>query len=275
MNTQNPPVPDHPAPVPQPQHLQRQHQIPIPPIGEQNPDHQARIILDFGRLDSDYHIQDIAVQISIQDSLPTVTYQQLVQLTTMDLPITLAQFVRMWKTLILKRVQDVYENEKRVRSEHYIRLHRNILVPATLGDLLYQIGAFHSPSNGIVYHLTPPLRPANPPSWWIIDDNILAGWIQLTIRFRDIFTMKEFPSPADYEGRAMLMTTITDEGDTRRIKSLTNDPRPVDAFIRFMNDELYDPVPVAANAHLVITECLNLASIRASYVGKYCTGSRA
>lgn len=57
-----------------------------------------------------------------------------------DLPITGENFIRMWKTLILKRVQDVYEKEKHVRSDHYVRLDRSILTPAPLTDLLYALG---------------------------------------------------------------------------------------------------------------------------------------
>ena len=68
------------------------------------------------------------------------------QLGNADHPITQANFQRMWKTLILKRAQDVYEKEKHVRATNFVRIDRSMIMPSPLSDLLYSIGQFCLPS---------------------------------------------------------------------------------------------------------------------------------
>ena len=78
------------------------------------------------------------------------------------LPITLKQFIRMWRTLILKRVQDVIEKQLLARPDHFVRLSRNIMLPAPCADLLYSLRQFHSNANGLIYNISQPAR-ADPP----------------------------------------------------------------------------------------------------------------
>lgn len=70
---------------------------------------------------------DFPVNITAQNTLSGRTYDQMLQIVNADLPITRDNFIRMWKTLILKRVQDVYGKEKHVRPANFIRLERSIL----------------------------------------------------------------------------------------------------------------------------------------------------
>ncbi|KAL1447175.1 hypothetical protein WDU94_015608, partial [Cyamophila willieti] len=66
--------------------------------------------------------------------LPTAVYRQL---TTVELDINEDNFIRMWKTLLLKRAQDVHERAKHVRPANHIRLSSQIICPAPLADLAY------------------------------------------------------------------------------------------------------------------------------------------
>lgn len=143
-----PPVLAQDAPIVQP-YNHPSHQPP-PPMRTNGYQPTALDLMNFGRLDSDYTIVDHAVNINGQDTLPGMTYDQQSELTTIDLPIDRLMFIRVWKTLILKRLQDVFEQEKRVRAQHFVRLARNQLLPAPLADLLYALGSFHSPATGVL-----------------------------------------------------------------------------------------------------------------------------
>lgn len=233
------------------------------------PAFRGSLLLDFGRLDSTYHRIDLPVSIANQVSVAHATYQQMEQLCSMALPLDQDTFARMWKTLILKRVQDIFEHEKHRRSEHFIRVMRNLPIPAPLADLLYALGQHHSRALGTIYDMVPPARAAVPEPWWIMDPNILDHWCLLCARMSKLYMMKEFPAPSEYKDRALAMTSIHDDGPLRSVKSLTNEPTPADGYLRFINDEiLVNPFPFA-NSQLRIVEGLERRSILYSYVGAY------
>lgn len=73
---------------------------------------------------------------------------------------TQAQFVRMSRTLLLKRVQDVMEEQNFTRPENFVKLSRSIEVPAPIGDFLAAIGTYTSSVNGITYHIQVVDKPA-------------------------------------------------------------------------------------------------------------------
>lgn len=85
-------------------------------------------------------------------------------------------FTRILKTLLLKRVQDIFEHEKPRRSEHFIRVMRNLPVPAPLADILYALGQHHGRALGTVYDRVPPPRPAVPQPWWNMEPLVLDHW---------------------------------------------------------------------------------------------------
>lgn len=229
-------------------------------------------MMSFGRLDSDYHTLARVINIEGQQSIPGIVHDQLSQLTTVDLPITRANYIRMWKTLILKRVQDVIERQRLVRPEHYVRLARTIQLPAPLADLLYSLGQFHSRQNGIVYQVAQPARPDPPETWWAIDHNIVQQWIQTHARFQHCYVMREFPSQTDWEHKSMIVTAINDDGEMRSVKSLTAEPTINDAFVRFVSDDIYGAEIPYADCHLRIVEGLDRGTIRYEYVRSYVTG---
>lgn len=235
------------------------------------------MLISFGRLDSDAFVLDRVLQIATQDTLSERVFRQMEQLSHVDLPITLDDFQRMWKTLILKRVQDVYEREKMIRADHYIRLSRNIPIPAPLGDLLYSIGQLRSAVDGVIYHTIPPARAAAPPNWWTVDIPIVQNWSLLAGRMHEQYMFREFPPITDYDNKPMLLTSMQDHNGFRSVKAFTNEVKPNDAYVRFMNDELY-AVDARVNfnsSHLRIVEALEPTSTRGVYVASYALRSNA
>lgn len=94
-----------------------------------------------GRADSDYHIVDAVLNTGAQTTM--LTYLQMQQLLNVDLKVKQDEFIQIWRTLLLKKAQDVYEKEKYRRANHFIQLGTQRLVSAPLGDLVYSIGQFH------------------------------------------------------------------------------------------------------------------------------------
>lgn len=264
------------APMPQPQHHQQQHPArhqPMMNIPSLNGPHT----LMFGRLDSDYHIQDRIVQIDGQQTLPTLVYNQMEQLVSIQLPLNLNEFIRVWRTILLKRVQDVYEREKSVRPEHYVRVARNISLPAPLADLCYSLGRFHSRYNGVIYDVVQPARAAAPPAWWNVDQDLIARWALTMGRFSHLYTMREFPSPVDFDNKPMILTSMRVNNRIKSVKAFTGESSMHDAYIRTVNDELFDnPAQIAyENCHLRIVEEIDWQTIQAQYVAGYVLGSNS
>lgn len=61
------------------------------------------LLLSFGRLDSDYHVHQLVVNIAWQTVMAEATFDQMEQLNSVDPPITKDAFVRIWRTILLKR----------------------------------------------------------------------------------------------------------------------------------------------------------------------------
>lgn len=236
----------------------------------------AQTKLLFGRLDSDYTRRPFAVNIDAQNAMPIAVYLQLVQLTSLDLPITQDEFVRMWKTLLLKRCQDVFEMERSMRPDHFIRLNRNIAVPAPLADLLFAIGSHHCPADGVIYEMIPPDRPAAPPNFWTTDAAIVANWQLACNRMQHLFTMKEYPAMTDFKERPIMLTSrIVIDDDYARIVAHRNTPTPADAMLRLIHDELFvAPLP-GEDGHLRMCDILHIAQLRGEYLRSYCKASNA
>lgn len=198
----------------------------------------------------------------------------MIQLTSVDLPLTQEQFTQMWRTVLLKRVQDVIEKQRLARPAHFVRLGRNIELPAPLADLLYSIGRFHSNTNGVIYDIAQPARADPPPPFWDVNPNIVTAWQQSMARMRNAYTMREYPSPNEFDKCPLGLTVIQDVGNLRSVRSYTNETSMNDALIRFVNDDLFDtPAHMTfANCHLRVVEGLERTSVMSHYVAGYATG---
>lgn len=226
----------------------------------------------YGRMDSDFFVREHTMRVDNQTTLSSAVYNVLAELVTWPLPITQDEFIRMWKTLMLKRIQDVFESEKSRRSDHFVRLVRNIPLPAPLGDLLHSIGYFHSTKTGYLHHVVQPARASTPETFWTVDPAITASWINTMNRLSHIYTMKEFPTMSQCEGRSMLLTTVSAwNTPMRSVNSFTNETYMTDGFIHAMNNQLYeaDPIITFANSHLIMTNAFEHTSVRQQYVYSY------
>lgn len=119
------------------------------------------------------------------------------------LPINRADFILMWKTLLLKLSQDVYEQEKHQRAPNFVRLVRNVLLPAPLADL-FSIGQHHSAARGYIYNVVPPVKPNEPPAWWEIDAQILIHFQTAIHCMKSLYMMKEYPLMSDNEYKPLI-----------------------------------------------------------------------
>lgn len=205
-----------------------------------------------GSLVSDQRIRDHQILIDNQETLPRATWCQFHQMALQDLPINEDDFVRMWKTLILKRVQDVYEFEKHRRADHYVHLVHNINVPAHLADLLYSLGPYFDPLEGVNHHITPPPRPAVPQPWWLIDDEVLQNWSMTMNLMAHLFEMKQYPQSFECISTPLIHTSIQDDAGLRTIRARYKGPTESDVFLRLLNDEIFgDPYPISDCAYMM------------------------
>lgn len=231
----------------------------------------GHLLLDFGRLDSTYRRINVTMSIDNQNTVARAVYRQMEQLCSVALLINEVNFIRMWKTLILKRVQDIYEQEKHTHAENFIRVMRNLPIPAPLADLLYALGQLHSRALGTIYDLVPPAKPAQAEPWWTLDQDILSQWCLTLSRMSHQYMMKEFPSPVEYKDRALVMTAIHDVPLThmRSVRAYTNEPTAADGFLRFVNDDLFTNARPYDQCDLRIVEGLERLSILQTYAGSY------
>jgi len=224
----------------------------------------------FGRMDSDYQVRSVTVSIDNQLTVPQAVYNQMLQLAIVDFNIDLYDFVRMWKTLILKRVQNVYARETMQRAEHSIPLSTPVVVPAPLGDLLTSLGQFKSQALGSVINIEPPNKPPEVQAWWTVDAEILTHWIQTMSRMHSMYQMCDTPPGTDYQNKPIVLTAIRDNGEFRTVKSFANEAQPVDGLIRFVNDDLFvPPFKLYDDCDLMMTEPLYREQVVGEYVASY------
>lgn len=94
-----------------------------------------------------------------------------------------------------------------------------------------------------------------------------------------MYLLREFPSPADFDGRPLVFTTIVDEdaNTTRSVYGYTNEPTPSDALVRCAHDELF----VEANgitsdaSSYVLVQRQHRDTIVGAYVGSYVLDSNS
>lgn len=266
-----------PAPVKAPQ----QETVPIAATAPDPPKatnpipamNNLRIADRFNRMDRDQRFVQHTVNIDAQNTLSGETYDQLQRIATTTLPITRDNFIRMWKTLFLKRTQDVYEQQYDTRPDHYVRVSRSITGPATLMDILHSIGQYFSPATGRLHFIEQPARAAQPENWWTVEATVLRDWTA-TIRYMEkSYVMKEYPSQRETEARPIVLTYRLDVGALMQIKALTNEPRLSDAYLRMVNDDLFAQHArfTVANCALNMTAPLRPTTIRGQYIAGYVT----
>lgn len=229
--------------------------------------------IQYGILESDYARQDVIVQIGPIERVLTSTYQVMQSITQRDFDITTQDdFIRMSRTIVLKRVQDCYEHAKRQRPANFIRMIRTFSMPAPIADLCYQLGNYYSPILGLKYDLIPPVRPDQQiPPWWNIDQEVLANYFRLVDQMSHLYTMKEYPSFRECEGTGIMLTSSREANNSVSVKAFTNEPKMTDGFSRAIHETGLLPNPAALydTCHLNMMFPTNIAGIVNTYIGSY------
>lgn len=230
------------------------------------------LLLDFGATQSDYARVDVTVDPAQVTLILEQLHAFLSSLKTRDIDINQATFIRICRTLILKRVQDLFEREKCRRAPDFVRFYTQLPVPKALFDILNALGQCYDSTTGLTYDLIPVgMDAANPQDWYTINANDLNLWIREMHRYSDVYEMCEFPSKTDFQGRALqrLAFNVNAHG-LIAVKAKSSIVRPSDVLIRMMLEQLFTANAVNFNAcHIVCTDYLTADVVRAQYVGSY------
>lgn len=228
--------------------------------------------LFFGRNDPRKTIVLRTVNIEQQNTLSGLTYDTMRTLLREDLSITRANFITLWKTVLLKRVQDIYEFEYKLRPQHYVRLNRSLELPAPLADLLSALGQYTSVAKGYKFNLSSPAQPVDQiPAWWATNANIIAAWDATMAQLNGQYQLKEYPSFINCTDGAIQLCATRRANNFVEVKAYTNEPRLTDGYLAAVNDDLFEENPILTfdNCHLIMTERLQNTTIRRQYVRGY------
>lgn len=260
-----------------PAHAQRLP-LPAPPANAIPILNTPPMTLNFGKMDSDYTTVDHTLQIENQDTLSGETYATLQAICSIDLNLDQATFIKIWKTLLLKRCQDVYEMEKGVQAPNRLQINRGIIVPAPLADVLASLGEFSSNITGHIHHIVPPAKPAaHPADFWLTTRAELRQWAILMGRLQHHYVMKEFPPMESIDKRALVLTRKRVANALTKVRALTSEPTSNDALVRLVNDDLFVDHTIYSfdDASLDMTPNIDADTILGTYVSGYILASTA
>uniref|UniRef100_A0A1Q3EWI1 Uncharacterized protein n=1 Tax=Culex tarsalis TaxID=7177 RepID=A0A1Q3EWI1_CULTA len=194
------------------------------------------------------------VSIDNQNSLAKATWHVWSATYQRELPIGEDAFVRMWKTLILRHLQDVFERYSSCTADHLVPIHGTMPVPTPLADLLNALGMYEDPSTGMRHRVAAPSPPAelSPDSWWKLDGQIVRDWVLANTAIQQcslgLVQQHEFGlMGAKFVKRPLMLTAREGDDETGNvtIRAKAAGPRPEDALVRANNDELFEnPYPV-------------------------------
>lgn len=189
------------------------------------------------------------VSIDNQNSLAKATWHYWSATYYRELPIGEDAFVRMWKTLILRHLQDVIQPSSPRTVEQLVPIYGTMAIPTPLADLLNALGVYENRVTGIRHCVVPPTPPVklSPDSWWKLDGQIVRDWVLTNTAMQQfslgLVQLHEFDQgQAKFIDRPLMLTTrqCDDEVGTVTIKARAAGPRPEDALVRANNDELFE-----------------------------------
>lgn len=255
---------------------------PKPPPTTQSPTNfqptllnQPELKLQFGRLNSTKRRIETNIDPGAFSRVFIAEYRALVHtLGGLIAPvITEDEYVRMSRTLVLKRLQDVYEYQTGLKSPDALRMARALVVPMPTAELLYSFGPYFCDVNGRQYNLSyPPAPPQAPPNWYTLDPTILSNYRLLMDQVKNRYMTTSFPKMSDVTGQPTMFTVGLEVNGLKTIRASINVPTPADAFLRFVHEEYYtNVVPVFNNCDLVMTETLFVEDVISAYVRSYVT----
>lgn len=230
-----------------------------------------RDLLQFGRVDSDGTSLAHILSIDNQDTMPYEMWNYLHNFTGVEFAITVAQFTRMWKTLLFYRAQQIDEAFNHRRRNFRIMLDPNFLAPAPLVDALDSLGIFADKHSGITHYITPPeFEPKDRPLWTTVDANICSRWNWIMARFKRAFSIVPIPTIKDLDDRPLMMTNREETGnDTVIIRTLHQGPTSMDGIVRALHDEIFVAPPLLENCHIRMTPKIHTPTAILEYVDSY------
>ncbi|XP_059487742.1 uncharacterized protein LOC132203757 isoform X1 [Neocloeon triangulifer] len=209
------------------------------------------------------------LRIENQNTLSSAVYDLF---ATLMLPRKLAmersEFIRMWKSLLLARVQQVLRKEEFTEKPLFEPF--GTLVPAPLGELLDAIGSFSSQARGGIYRIKPPENKGE--DWWKMDNELLRKWWLLKTQMKRHYKLLEFPSKDDVQNRPLMLLLRPEEGQEEPfIKAWTNEPPPELPHLHLVNDPLFEIHHVIKYEHCALrytNPCTEL-QYRSAYLASF------
>lgn len=234
---------------------------------------QPELKLQFGRLNATRR----RIAVTVDPGLLTRVWQKEYRVLTTCLGGLIApsisedEYIRMSRTLLLKRLQDIQEYQTGIRPDGTIRMARGLEIPQPSAELLYALGPYFCDVNGRQYFTTyPPTPTQTPPNWYTLDPTILGNYRLLMDQVRSRYRTVLFPKSSECIGQPLMFTVGKEENGMKTVRASINVPTPADGFLRFVHEEFYtNGVPNFNTCDLIMTETLFIDDVVDKYVRSY------
>ncbi|KAJ9584313.1 hypothetical protein L9F63_021344 [Diploptera punctata] len=170
------PVPPPPAPAQGPQGEQQQASLSARLVQTPVPQPVVTLVLILSNAELKLQFGGMTsrrtVNLQVNPNLISRVLERTFEIMEMTLgavmvsPITKENFVRVCRTLIHKRCQDLQEYCSYLPVANPIKLARTLTVAQPLGELLYALGRYYAQWNGITYDVIPIPAPAQDQEPW-------------------------------------------------------------------------------------------------------------
>jgi len=231
---------------------------------------QPELKLQFGLLNATRRRINVTVNPALLPRVWIKEYQVMVNcLGGLIAPaITQEDYVRMSRTILLRRLQDIVEYQTGVRPDNAIRMARSLETPQPLAELLFALGPYFADVNGRQYNLVyAPAPPQNPPPWYTLDPAILGNYRPLIDQVKHRFRTASFPKSNDINGQPLMFTVGREQNGMKSVRASNNVPKPSDGFLRFVHEEFFaDNVPNYDDCDLIMTNTLFISDVVDAYV---------
>lgn len=229
--------------------------------------------LQFGRLNSTRRRVIVIVDPSLLERVLDEMYTAMTAtLNGFAVPfITRENFIRMCRTLIAKRLQDIMEWQNGIRPANLIQIVRVIDVPQPLAELLYSFGPYFCQLNGKQYYYGLIPRPdVHPPNWWQLDPVIVSNYRYFIDQCRTRYMISPFPKMSDMIGQPIMLTARHEDHNMSQVRAYLNCATPADGFLRFVHEEFYTNLPFTYDdCDLIMTPQLYTVDVINAYVRSY------
>lgn len=116
---------------------------------------RPELLQQFSKARSIRTVVSVTVEPSLYITVPTAVHQTLDRLIQpLDLnPCTLENFLLISRTILTKRLRDIFEQQHQTKPTDTLHLSRGILVPQPIAELLYHLGEWVHPYTLKTYRL--------------------------------------------------------------------------------------------------------------------------